>query len=150
LSYKFSDSFLVAASAQYTMWSALDTVKKKIKNVPQTGDIIQNQEMNFNNILILRLGAEYTLPEGLSIRAGLGFDRYATPDETLNISNIDVNKLTFIGGLGYRTGKIIFDIVYVRAQGTEREVLSAPLGFPLRENFNLSASIIGMGVTFLF
>lgn len=150
ISYKFSDRFLVASSAQYTMWSALDTVKKTIKNIPQTGDLIQNQEMNFNNILILRLGAEYTLPEGLSIRAGLGFDRYATPDETLNISNIDVNKLTFIGGLGYKTGKIIFDIVYVRAQGTEREVLSAPFGFPLRESFNLSASILGMGVTFLF
>jgi long-chain fatty acid transport protein len=150
LSYRFSERFLVAASAQYTFWSALKVVEKTIKNVPQTGDLVQNEPMNFNNILILRLGFEYTLPEGLSIRAGFGYDRYATPDDSLNISNIDVNKMTFIGGLGYRTGSVIFDVVYISAQGRERDIVSPLLGFPLRESFNLSASILGMGVTFLF
>jgi long-chain fatty acid transport protein len=150
LSYRFSERFLVATSAQYTLWSSMDTVKKTIKNVPQLGNIIQNEAMNFDNIMILRLGFEYSLPEGLSIRAGLGYDRYATPDETLNISNIDVDKVTFIGGLGYRTGNVVFDVVYVSAQGKERDVVSSPFGFPLHERFNLSASIIGMGVTFLF
>ena len=62
--------------------------------------------MNFKNILIWRTGVEYVFPQGVSVRAAFGFDRYATPEEALDFRNIDVDKFTLLGGIGYRTGNM--------------------------------------------
>ncbi|MFC2159023.1 hypothetical protein ACFLT9_14430, partial [Acidobacteriota bacterium] len=84
------------------------------------------------------------------IRAGVGFDRYATPSENLTVTNIDVDKFILLMGLGYRTGNMQFDVVYVSAPGREREVEKMQMGIPFVEKYNLSATIFGLGVTFYF
>jgi long-chain fatty acid transport protein len=132
------------------MWSTLDKVDKTIKNLPGTGDLVTEERLNFRNILILRAGAEYVLPGGLSLRAGFGLDKSASPDQTLSFTNIDVDKFTLIGGIGYKVGKTQFDFVYVSAMGKEREKVIPTSGFPLIEKYNLDATILGLGVTFSF
>lgn len=149
-SYRITDNIVLTTGAQYTMWSALDEVEKTIKNVPVTGDIRELEKLNFDDILILHAGLEYVLPGGIALRGGLGFDRYASPEKNLSPTNIDVNKVSLIGGIGYRTGRTQIDFVYIHAQGKEREKTSAPLGFPIIERYNLNVDIIGMGVTFSF
>ena len=86
---------------------------------------------------------EYAFPQGVFLRAGFGFDRSATPESTLDCSNIDVNKFTILGGIGYRTGRTQIDFVYVYALGKERQKDSA-------ERYNLNVFIMGLGVTFSF
>jgi len=147
-SYKIAENFLVSSSAQYTRWSTLDKVEKKIKNIPVLGDLEVDEIFGFDNILILRIGAEYLLPQGIALRAGIGMDRYAAEESALSVSNIDVDKFTLLGGIGYRTGKTQIDFVYVYAGGKEREK-ELP-GIPLTEKYNLSALIMGLGVTFSF
>lgn len=147
-SYRVTESLLFTTSAQYTMWSALDKVEKTIKNVPLEGDISHEEDMKFNDILILRAGAEYLIPGGIFLRAGVGLDRCACPEETLSISNIDVDKFTLVGGVGYKSGSMQIDFVYISAQGRERE--KQLTGLLLTEKYNLSASILGIGVTFSF
>lgn len=149
-SYRVADNFLVSTSAQYTMWSSLDKVEKTIKNLPFVGDIKLDETMDFNNILILRVGAEYLFPGGLALRAGIGLDRAASPSESLRIDNIDVDKLTLLGGIGYSTGCMRIDFVCVYAQGKERERKIAGFGFPLIQRFNLNVVALGLGVTFSF
>jgi long-chain fatty acid transport protein len=144
LAYRLSDRFLVSTSAQYTLWSTLDRIEKVIKDVPEMGDIRQDEVMNYKNIFILRAGFEYHIPPGLFVRAGLGVDRAASPSETLNIANIDVDKFTLLGGIGYRVGKMQIDLAFVHAQGRERENMNPPL--PGR--YNLDATIIGLGISF--
>jgi long-chain fatty acid transport protein len=61
-----------------------------------------------------------------------------------------VDKFTLLGGIGYRTGNLQFDVVYVHAQGKEREKATTLLGFPFSERYNLSARIFGLGITFVF
>lgn len=153
--YRLSDKFLVTTSAQYTMWSTLKSVDKTIKNVPNpvdfsTYDIQESEPMNFKDILIVRAGMEYTISGGLALRAGIGLDRAATPAEYLNVANIDVDKFTLLGGIGYRTGRMQIDFAYILAQGKEREKkdYTPPFGFPGK--YNLSASIFGLGVTYSF
>lgn len=153
-SYRFSDKFLFTTSAQYTMWSVLDSLDKTIKNVPRadfsTYDIQQSEPMNFKDILIVRAGMEYNISGGLALRAGIGLDRAATPAEYLNVANIDVDKLTLLGGIGYTTGGMRIDFAYILAMGKEREkqAYTPPFGLPGR--YNLSASIVGLGVTYGF
>lgn len=153
--YRLSDKFLVTTSAQYTMWSTLKSIDKTIKDVPSpvdfsTYDIEESEPMNFKDILIVRAGMEYNFSEGLFLRAGIGLDRAATPAEYLNVANIDVDKFTLVGGIGYRTGRMQIDFAYILAQGKEREKkdYTPPFGFPGR--YNLSASIFGLGVTYSF
>ena len=150
IAYRVLDNLVLSGSAQYTLWSALDRVEKIIKSVPFQGDRVDYEELNFNNILIMRIGFEYAIPNGLYIRGGLGMDRAASPPETLSIRNIDVDKLTLIGGFGYRMGNMQIDFVAISAQGKEREKTSALQWFPGTEKYNLSATILGMGVTFTF
>ena len=159
LSYKITENFLFATGFQYTMWSALDKVEKTIKNVPYLDpnlpmpvfqDIKEEEILDFKNILILRAGFEYLFPQGVALRAGIGLDRCASPEETLSIRNIDVDKFTLIGGIGYRTGKMQIDFVYAYAIGKEREKRSTLLGIPLTEKYNLDVLILGLGITFSY
>ena len=148
-SYKITDKLLLSTSAQYTMWSILDKVEKTIKGMP-SGDLKTEEKMGFNNILILRAGVEYVLPVGLALRAGVGLDRSAMPEENLNPANIDVNKFTVLAGIGYRVGRMQLDFVYIHAQGKEREKKTTMFGFPMTERYNLSAIILGLGITYSF
>lgn len=145
-SYRISEDILFSTSAQYTMWSALDKVEKTIKNIPVQGDLETFEPMNFKDILIWRAGLEYHLFGGVFLRGGIGLDRYATPAETLDFKNIDVDKVTLLGGVGYRTGRMQIDFIYAYAQGKEREttVSSCP------GKYNLDVSLMGLGVTFSF
>ncbi len=149
LAYRLTENLLLSTSAQYTMWSALDKVEKVMKNVPGIGDIEETQIMNYEDILILRAGFEYFISGGVILRGGLGYDRCACPEDTLDYKgNIDVDKFTLIGGIGYRTGRTQIDFVYVYAAGEER--VKPITGFPSPERYNLSAAIMGVGVTFSF
>jgi long-chain fatty acid transport protein len=150
VSYKLADNLLFSTSAQYTMWSALDKVEKTIKDIPFTGTSTTEEKMDFKNILIWRTGVEYVLPQGIALRAAFGFDRSATPKETLDFKNIDVDKFTLLGGIGYQTGKMQIDFVYIYANGKEREKEQTGFGFPLTEKYNLNVLILGLGVTFSF
>ena len=148
--YKFSDRLILSTSAQYTMWSTLDKVTKTFKDLPGIGDMVEVEEMNFKDILIMRVGLEYMIPAGVFLRGGVGLDRAATPPEYLSINNIDVDKFTLLGGIGYRSGSMEVNFVYIYANGKETERTNTDFGFPLTEAYNLSASIFGLGVTFSF
>ncbi|NIM91679.1 MAG: hypothetical protein GTO17_12120 [Candidatus Aminicenantes bacterium] len=159
LSYKITENFLFAAGFQYTMWSALDKVGKTIKNVPGFdpnlqmpvfADIQEEEILKFKDILIWRAGLEYIFPQGVSFRAGIGLDHYASPAETLSITNIDVNKLTFLGGVGYKAGKMQIDFLYAYAIGKEREKILSDYLIPLTEKYNLNVFILGLGITFSY
>jgi len=147
--YRLSENLLLSTSAQYTMWSALDKVEKVMTNVPGIGDIEETQIMDYEDILILRVGFEYFVSGGIILRGGVGYDRCACPEDTLNYKgNIDVDKFTLIGGIGYRTGRTQIDFVYAYAAGEERQ--KPIIGFSSPERYNLSAAIMGVGVTFSF
>jgi len=150
VSYMISEGVLVSASAQYSMWSRLEKVDKSIKDVPLVGDVFVQEVLNFSNIFILRAGVEYMIPAGVFLRGGLGMDRAAQPSDTLTPINIDTDKFTLLGGIGYRTGRTQIDFVYIWANGREREKTNADFGFPVTERYNLSATILGLGVTFSF
>jgi len=150
LACRLSDRLLLSASAQYTLWSVLDKVEKAIHGIPFNGDLRLDENMSFRDILILRAGAEYTFPMGLALRAGLGLDRFASPVETLNPTNIDVDKLTLLGGFGYRTGRMTIDFAYVYGIGEERQKSIVVMGLPFNEKYNLHVQVIGLGLTFSF
>jgi long-chain fatty acid transport protein len=150
ISYLLSERVLISASAQYSMWSRLENVDKSIKDLPLVGDVFVKEVLNFSNIFILRTGFEYMFPAGVFLRGGVGMDRAAQPADTLTPINIDTDKFTVLCGIGYRTGNTQIDFVYLWANGQERERTNTDFGFPITERYNLSATILGLGVSFSF
>jgi long-chain fatty acid transport protein len=148
--YRVSERLLLSFSAQYTLWSTLDKVEKDIKNIPTVGDIQFEQVMDFRNIVILGAGMEYALTPALSVRAGVGLDKWAAPAESLTPSNIDVDKVTLLAGIGYRTGRMRIDFAYVYGIGESRSKQSSVLGIPLTETYNLNVRVVGLGLTYCF
>jgi long-chain fatty acid transport protein len=148
IAYRASENLVFSADAQYTLWSVLDKVEKVIHRVPVVGELRFDEAMNFTNITILRAGGEYSLLHGVFFRAGIGLDRYATPEASLNASNIDVDKITFLGGIGYKTGKMRIDFAYAYGIGKEREKTIVEFASPVTEKYNLNVLILGVGVTF--
>lgn len=142
-SFKIAENILLSTSAQYTMWSVLAKVDKTIRDLPNVGDYEYEELMNFEDILTLRAGMEYTFSQGFFLRGGFGLDRCANPDETLSFKNIDVDKITLLGGIGFRTGVMEIDLSSAYAIGKEREKDTT-------EKYNLSAFIMGLGINFSF
>lgn len=150
-SYQLNERLLFSASTQFTLWSSLDKIDKVIKNIPLMGEIRTAEIMNFENILISRVGLEYAFPQGVFLRGGIGYDRNATPDESLNVMNIDVDKFSLLGGVGYRSGRVSIDFAYIYALGKEREKTVTGFGpHPLIEKYNLRVFILGLGLTYSF
>lgn len=151
VSFRLGEGMILSADAQYTLWSILEKVEKTIKGIPYQGDVRTEEAMNFKNILILRAGAEYSFPQGFFLRGGIGYDRCAAPLESLSIANIDVDKITLLGGIGIRSGRMGIDFATAYGWGKEREITS-PLAVypPIKQRFNLNVFIVGIGVTFYY
>jgi long-chain fatty acid transport protein len=154
VSYHFKENFMISGDIDYSHWSTLQKLEGKIKNVMVapgiTMDIDKSEEINYNNIIKFKVGTEYIFPKGIAIRAGMAYDNYARPDETLNITDIDVDKIVLFGGIGYRAGKIELNFAGVYALGKEREVSTTFMGFPVTQKFNLDATIISLGIRYSY
>ena len=106
--------------------------------------------MDFRNIAVLGAGMEYALTPALSVRAGVGLDKWAAPTESLTPSNIDVDKVTLLAGVGYRTGLMRIDLAYVYGIGDPRSQETDVMGIPLTETYNLNVRVVGLGLTYCF
>ncbi|MCP2519135.1 outer membrane protein transport protein [Candidatus Aminicenantes bacterium AC-335-K20] len=154
ISYRLKENFLISADVDYSHWSSLKKLEGKIKNVPVapgiTMDIDKSEIINYKNIVKFKVGTEYIFPKGIAVRAGVAYDNYARPDETLNLMDIDVDKIVLFGGIGYRAGKVELNFAGVYALGREREISTVYGGYPLTQRFNLNATIISLGIRYSY
>jgi long-chain fatty acid transport protein len=94
----------------YTLWSTYDELRIDFE-LPQTPDRLMLRDNH--NAFTLRLGADWTVVEGLSLRAGLILDQSPAPKETLAPSLPDSNRLDFGLGVGYRKDWFRADLGYL-------------------------------------
>lgn len=106
---------------------------------------------DWEDVFQLRLGAEYGLPQvdNLVIRGGIGYDKNPAPDETVDATLPDTDRLLFSGGLTYHiTDNLAFDLYYTFIRGEERKVdnsLNTLNGY-----YNTRAYIAGTALSFSF
>ena len=112
-------NFIGAIDFEYTTWSSLDYFITTVKR-PE-GEDVDTTEFLFENAFKIKTGVEYTLPMGLSLRTGFAYDKAASPDSTLSLQNIDVDKFVIFGGIGYDIANFGIDLAILKAFGSERE-----------------------------
>lgn len=140
VSYRIQPKLLVAAEYDYYLWSKLKSVDKINTNMPvfingipieETGllpeeadvnDWIYSEPLGFNNSYYIKFGTEFTYSEKLTLRLGTSYDNGRVTKEAYSITNIDVTKLNFLAGFGYKLGSFDFNVAGFIQIGREERV----------------------------
>ncbi len=95
---------------------------------PDSDDIdwIYDEPLGFNNSYYLKLGAEYSYTEKMTLRFGTSYDSGKVSQEAYSITNIDVIKYNFLAGIGYKIGMFDFNIAGFVQIGKQEKVHALP------------------------
>ncbi|MFW5968416.1 MAG: OmpP1/FadL family transporter, partial [Persicimonas sp.] len=77
---------------------------------------------DWENAFAFRLGGQYDVTEEIPLRLGFAYDRTPIPDETVNASLPDNDRLVGTAGLGYQTGSFRADLAYSVVQTIPRDI----------------------------
>ena len=134
-------------------WSSYDTLKVVFREEYRTlavNEIISPRL--YNDTYQLRFGAEYIVRavNGLTVRGGVGFDNNPVPDETIDPTLPDTDRI--IGALGasyYVTPNVGFNLYYTFIRGFERKSDNSANN-SIHGYFNTHANIFGAGISLSF
>jgi long-chain fatty acid transport protein len=141
--YQLERLFLTA-DVNYTLWETYDEIIADI----DTGDdeqAIDNFSIvnNWDNAFAFRLGAQYDLTESIPARVGFSYDMTPIPEETVNASLPDNDRIIGTLGLGYNWQSLRADLGYSLVYVDEREIRNerAPNGFYNTASHNVAFNV---------
>ncbi len=113
------DRFTFEADADWTMWSRFDTL---VIDFAAPGLPNSVRQQNWNDVVAIRLGAEYRVTDPLALRIGFAYDPTPVPAETLSPLLPDSDRFNYMVGAGYKAGKWTFDLSYFYVDKDDRTV----------------------------
>jgi long-chain fatty acid transport protein len=123
IAYRPSEKIVIAVDIDRTMWSTFDSMNIDVKDeVTDAGFTDTSAPLQWRDIWLFKIGAEYKYSDALSLRAGYTYVQTPVPDHTLDpaFSDADMNAVSF--GVGYRKGAYLFDFGYSAAFYEDRTV----------------------------
>lgn len=129
IAIRTSDSFTLAFEAEWLEWSSFDEITFDYEDeVPAAGFTDVTMTLDWQDIWLLKAGADYKINERLSLRCGYTYVETPVPDHTLAPSNPDSDQHNFSIGAGYTAGKWTVDIFYnagfFEDRNVDNEILS--------------------------
>ncbi|MEM7674544.1 MAG: outer membrane protein transport protein [Myxococcota bacterium] len=115
-----ASNWSIEVAAQVTFWQSYDELRINFDAglpVPTTA-----VPRNWTASPLFRLGGEYRFDSPFAIRAGLAYDVTPIPDNTLDPTLPDNNRVIASLGLGYDFGPVRVDLGYMMLFLSEREV----------------------------
>ncbi len=153
IAFKGIDNLLLTADIQFVGWSSYDSL---IVN-REDGSRLSASAREYENSYIVRFGTEYGISNKLDLRGGLFYDKNPVPDERLDPTLPDADRLGFNIGLGYKfTEKFGIDIAYLFLRFAERTITNseesyASSGFaPMNGTYTSSANLFGINLSYNF
>jgi long-chain fatty acid transport protein len=146
--FQASEKLLVAVDLQYVFWSAYQSLDFDFEQ--NTSKLADSQnERHFENTLIYRIGAEYTLNTKFKGRLGFAYDSTPIPEGYLTPETPGANKLNFCAGFSYTVNeKLSFDASFEYIKALERNDGYDSANF--YGTYNTNAFIPGFGVNYTF
>ncbi len=115
------DRLTVEVDADWTGWHSYDSLLIDIKNnnalLPDS-----NTQKNWNDVVALRIGAEYRVTDPLALRLGFAYDPTPVPASTMDPSLPDATRLNYMAGAGYKYKNWTFDGSYFYVAKKDRTV----------------------------
>ncbi len=144
--YQVNSKLLLAFDLQYVEWSSYESLNFDFEE-PTVPD--SHNQRDFENTMVYRLGAEYTLNEKVQFRGGIYYDSTPIPEDLLTPETPGTNKIGMSLGLGYQINdKLSLDASLLYIHGEKREDGYKPLDF--YGTYYSNAVIPGIGINYSF
>jgi long-chain fatty acid transport protein len=111
----------VEADADWTFWHSFSSLPITIQNQVPTLYSTENPK-RWNDVVAIRLGAEYRVTDPLAVRAGFVYDPSPVPADTMGPELPDSNRLNYTVGAGYKIGKVTIDGAFMYIDKQDRTV----------------------------
>ncbi|GAB4235218.1 MAG: outer membrane protein transport protein [Deltaproteobacteria bacterium] len=112
----------VEADADWTFWHSYRSLPIDIKD--NKGSLLpdSNAPKNWNDVVALRLGAEYRVTDPLALRAGFVYDPTPVPADTMGPELPDATRLNYMVGAGYKVANWTIDGAFMYIDKFDRTV----------------------------
>lgn len=148
--YYPTERWMVSADMQLTEWSSYDALNVDFE--PE-GATDQNAEKNYQDALAVRLGAQYDVCSGFTLRAGVYYDGSPVKDDYLSPETPSTSKLAYTCGFSLRPiSKLSIDVAYayVGTLGGERSG-SCPSDYGVfAGDYKATANVASIGLSWGF
>lgn len=152
VSYKALCNLNLSADFQYIGWSSYDYLRASYPD----GSSIIDSKRDYENTYIARLGAEYTVNDQIALQGGLLYDNNPVPDEYLDASLADSDRLGFSAGFTYKLTKCLdVSASYLFLRFNERTVDNSLVDYsggdgltPFNGTYNSVASLFGFSISY--
>lgn len=152
LAYMASDNFTTTFDFQYVGWSSYDKLAVTFENYNPTsptftGSYTSSADRNYENSFIVRWGLEYKPTDGFALRGGLLYDKNPIPDQYVDPTLPDSDRLGFNVGFGGKlTDHLGIDIAYMFLSFSDRTIGNSKFGF--NGSYSSSAHLFGLNFSY--
>jgi long-chain fatty acid transport protein len=155
-------NFTLTADYQYVGWDSYEKLEVEFQDFidSDTGEkLVNSSERNYDNGFIARLGAEYQYTTDLDIYAGFLYDSNPVPDERLDPTLPDSDRLGFSAGVGYKLSvNLTAEAGYLFLRFEEREITNSLENYsgiensitPMNGVYNSVAHLISLSLLYNF
>jgi long-chain fatty acid transport protein len=112
----------VEADADWTFWHSFNSLPVTIKDQRPPVLVSTESPKSWNDVVALRLGAEFRVTDPLALRAGFYYDPTPVPAETLGPELPDATRLNYTVGAGYKVGPWTIDGAFMYIDKKDRTV----------------------------
>jgi long-chain fatty acid transport protein len=99
IGHTLTEKLMAHFEFNYTSWSALDELNYEFQD---NADLNRRDELSLENSAAFRIGLAYQYSERLGLRAGIGLDQRAVPDNKINPMLPDANRSIITTGFTWR------------------------------------------------
>ncbi len=133
----------LSLDADWYGWSSMDQVTVKTDIWPDS-----TTQLNSRNSLDVRVGAEYKLPEGWSLRGGYAYVQGAVPNTNIIPSQPDADGQEIDLGAGKKMGNWKIDLLYEYTVTREENASANIYGY--NGKYNITQQAVGLTAAYRF
>lgn len=148
LSYQATEDLLIAVEANFVQWGEYKSLDFDFAN---NTDLLEDSKnpRNYEDAVIYRIGAQYSVNDMLDVRAGFYYDESPITDQFFNPETPNTDNLGFTTGLSIApTDNLTIDASFLFILGQERESEYEPQNFGGK--YKAASAIPGIGVNLKF
>ena len=123
----------VEADGDWTFWHSFSSLPITVQNPRAPVFVSTNAPKRWEDVVALRLGAEYRVTDPLALRAGFVYDPTPVPADTMGPELPDATRLNYMVGAGYKVGPWTIDGAFMYIDKFDRtvnnQVTAAGTGF---------------------
>ncbi len=148
IAYKVNEDLLVSVEGSFVQWSEYKSLDFDFKTETASLQDSKNPR-NYEDAMIFRVGAQYSLNEMIDVRAGFYYDQTPIQDDFFNPETPNSDNIGFTAGLsGQITDHFGFDASILYIIGTERDSEYKPANFG--GTYAARSVITGIGFNYSF